>query len=156
MRLYLVRHGKAERRSASGLDEDRPLRKRGERQARFLADYVAGSGAPPQYILTSRCERAIATARIIQEVVDCPLEVVEELVCGSEPDEAIELVSQYADADALMLVGHNMQMEDLAARLTAGAAEPVDRLRTGEAVVLDFDPFNGVAKTLVAVVRMEA
>src|SRR5215510_8957208 len=71
MRLYVLRHGKAERDSDSGRDEDRPLAERGKAQCQGLADLFTKKDPPrqlrppPTVILSSPAARADSTARII-------------------------------------------------------------------------------------------
>src|SRR5207244_4327966 len=119
MQLIVVRHGKAETQSESGRDEDRRLKPRGEKQARFLGDYFADPGRKPAMIITSRFERAFTTARLIQQAVGAPLQTVPELESGRPVSDAIDLIRTQS-ADRLMIVGHNPQLSELIWALTRG------------------------------------
>lgn len=144
MRLYIVRHGKAERASPTGADRDRALKPRGERQARWLGELLATrtSGTDrPALILTSGYARAEQTARLIGGAIGCP--VRREASLEFEPVEAVvELVAALRDneASAFMLVGHNPQLGELVAALAPDAPPEALRLRTGQAVVIDGEP----------------
>jgi phosphohistidine phosphatase len=140
VRLIIVRHGKAEADppSHSGRDEDRRLKKRGERQARWLATRFADD--PPALILSSGHERAVATARLIHEGTGSLLEREPRLELGSTASEALQAIAQRVPRDgALMLVGHNPQLSHLIGILAGGLPGSEFDLHTGEAVIMDFD-----------------
>lgn len=140
MIIFVTRHGKAERDSESGRDEDRALRKRGERQARWLGEELARTGIPPELILASPLRRAQETAAIIAGVVGVGVETEPVLGLGHAASDVLETLEVRLRADAperLMIVGHNPQLESLTGNLTGGATgRPVD-LRTGECAVVD-------------------
>lgn len=141
MRLYIIRHGKAHKDSPTGLDSDRELRPRGELQARWLGAQLAERDGPPAKILTSPFARAYATASLINESLDAPLHTESTLEVGNPAEHALNLVRAHADTvDSLVLVGHNPQLEALAAAFAAAVGRPFDRLRTGEAYVFDLAP----------------
>lgn len=156
MRCIIVRHGKAEPSSGSGRDQDRVLKPRGRRQAEFLARQFAVPGRRPALILTSRFDRALATASVIQKAAGCPLQETPELEAGSPCSAAIELIAGHRSPAPLMLVGHNPQLAELVWVLIHGLpAQEVD-LRTGEAVELELRPAHllGTA-TELARLRLE-
>jgi phosphohistidine phosphatase len=161
MRLYIVRHAKAERDSDSGFDEDRRLRPRGERQAAWLAAGLADAEPPPERILASEAARALATARAIEATVGCPLELADELLPASDLDDALELIgSAFSDGVAsLAVVGHNPQIADLAGWFTQGGAEdgmgPIHHVRTGECVALDLEGPGFEGASLVGIWRLD-
>ncbi|MEM8834917.1 MAG: histidine phosphatase family protein [Planctomycetota bacterium] len=145
MRLYIVRHGKAERSSDSGRDQDRDLRARGHRQAEFIAESLAADEHVPGLIVTSRFNRAFDTARAIQHAVGCPLHTDPLLETDLPVSNAVTVVQRVAtrgDVRALAIVGHNNQLTEFVAMLGSGHND-VDGhyLRTGEAAVFDvLDP----------------
>lgn len=137
MRLYIVRHAKAERDSSTGRDEDRPLNTRGERQAQWLGDTIARlpAGDRPGTILASPAVRARETAKIIQRHLECELRFDEALRLGASIESAIQLVEQLVErAATVMIVGHNPTLEILVEALTG---EADSEMRTGEAAVID-------------------
>lgn len=144
MRLYLVRHGKARRESPSGRDADRPLARLGARQARHLGRVIACADEPPVLCLCSGHTRAMQTAQLIcsglrRSDIRCPIETAKELESGRSESDVIHLIRMRSDAQCLMLVGHNPQLEIACAALTRNTDAPLTRLRTGEAVLLDTD-----------------
>ncbi|MBL8990981.1 MAG: histidine phosphatase family protein [Phycisphaerae bacterium] len=138
LRLYIVRHGKAERDSATGRDSDRPLRPRGIHQATWLGQRLASGDKPPRIILSSPFVRALDTARILHQAVACPLEIFDQLAVGPEPGEVVELIRVHAHVKALAVVGHNPQLSELALNLAEPSSAAPRELRTGEAFVIDF------------------
>jgi phosphohistidine phosphatase len=156
MRCIIVRHGKAERTSETGRDEDRVLTARGRRQAEFLARLFAAPAKRPALILASRFERALTTAKIIETAAGCPLRKVPELEAGTPCSEAIELIARHKSSVPLMLVGHNPQLAELIGVLLHGLPVQEEDLRTGEAVALELHASNlvGTAKEL-ARLRLE-
>ena len=139
MRLWIVRHGKAEQHSPTGADFDRPLMARGQRQAEWLGETIAGKKRRPALILSSGLARAIATARLIQERLDCPLEVVKSLETGHSAGDAVDLVRERLAEGGLMVVGHNPTFGELVWILEKGLPVREAEMRTGEAVVFDFE-----------------
>ena len=141
MRLYVVRHGKAQRDSATGLDEDRELKGRGRRQADWLAARLREDDHTPSIVLASRFARARQTAEPIADACGCELEFVPDLECGHGPDDVIAIVEAAAQAgrhEAIAVVGHNPTLSDAVEML----CEEVHDLwlRTGEAAVIEVEP----------------
>ena len=60
-RLILMRHAKAERRSASGDDFDRPLTEDGRRDAAMVGLALAKDGLAPTLALVSAAQRTVET-----------------------------------------------------------------------------------------------
>jgi len=141
VRLYITRHGKAQPESKTGRDEDRTLRKRGERQARWLGEHFVTSGATgPGVILTSGRTRAHDTASILGEVLGCEVRLEPTLDLGhavSDVLDAMEEARRGGGAGAIMVVGHNPQLETLVGILLGGPSGAPVRLRTGECAVID-------------------
>ncbi|MEM1423726.1 MAG: histidine phosphatase family protein [Planctomycetota bacterium] len=139
MHLFITRHGKAHVESASGRDEDRTLRGRGERQARFLGEHFAGADLRPGVVYSSGLVRSEQTADIVAEIIGATREREPVLGLGhraTDVIEALELIRRKDDDARVMLVGHNPQLESLVAVLSGGPTAPVYRMRTGTCVVL--------------------
>lgn len=161
LRLYVTRHGKAEPESPTGRDEDRPLRRKGEKQAEFLASHLLASDRHPHLILRSRLRRAVETAAILTEALGCDEREEPTLGLGhpvSEVIEALELVARQPEPRDVMLIGHNPQMEILVGALVSGANAGSVRMRTGECAILEFDADDALigGARLVDLVRLVA
>jgi phosphohistidine phosphatase len=157
MRLYLIRHGKAERHSADGSDELRELTKRGRRQAEWLGRRLGESGAPER-ILSSPAARAVQTATLIADRLGLGVELADQIGLGAGPSDIIDFVSTLSHSGPIALVGHNPTFSAAADIMVHGpSAAHALELRTGQAAVLDLvkpgDPLGGAR--LVELLRME-
>ncbi|MFG0243722.1 MAG: SixA phosphatase family protein [Phycisphaerales bacterium JB054] len=173
MRLYLIRHGKAERQSDSGLDADRRLAPRGERQAAWLGGVLRDAERPPGRIIASPAARAARTADLIAEALGLEAERRDEVGLSSTASRVIDLLAHAGGAGgaggagdagdaggepSLALVGHNPTLSMVADVLVNGPT-PSCRigLRTGEAAVLELaDPSDPVGSaTLLGLLRLD-
>lgn len=148
MKVWIVRHGKAEAKSDSGRDEDRALAKRGERQAKWLGKEIARREDRPTRILSSPVLRAIETARLINETLKLPLEESKGLASGKAASVAGELIEGLEDDGPWMLVGHNPQLEKLVGVLTEGPGGESE-MKTGQAVLVEVDQESPVGSAQV-------
>jgi phosphohistidine phosphatase len=123
MRLYFVRHGFAQWPNWTGNDADRPLTREGVRlihQACVgLAHRLKQDDARPDFILHSPLVRAFETAEIIATELDLleRLKPVPLLQPGFNFKALQALLSEYANAQDLMLVGHNPDMAEVVSQL---------------------------------------
>lgn len=152
MRLYIVRHGKANDAlgvTAPGVgghnaDFGRELTLRGEAQAKFLAARLVALSRPPTAIVASRFPRALQTAHTIQQTIRVNLVTDVRLEVDHEVSEAIDIIQEHArrspPTDTLMLVGHNPQLGELIGVLCSGLPPMELILKTGELVGIDVRP----------------
>lgn len=91
--LYLVRHAKAgERRLWTGDDLDRPLSKKGRKQADLLARRLADLGV--ERLLSSPYVRCVQTLEPLADLLDTKVEIDDRL-CEDEPFEPVlELLAE--------------------------------------------------------------
>jgi len=142
--IYLVRHGKAEKKSASGLDQDRVLKERGKRQCVWLGEHLARGEpfAAPALILASRFARAAQTASIVSEITGAPVRFERALELGYPSEDVVELIRRHLGSgrpDPLMLVGHNPQMEILLTALAGPGPGDDGEMRTGMAAIIEIE-----------------
>jgi phosphohistidine phosphatase len=109
MRIYFLRHGRADRSSWHGInDYERPLtldgKERMARQAEFMAEMDLGLDV----ILSSPLTRALQTAEIVAERLNLLDRCFEDelLEPGMGPADLATSLEKYPHADAIMLVGH--------------------------------------------------
>lgn len=140
MRLVIVRHGKAKPDSESGLDFDRPLRGRGQRQAAFVGERLAGLEPRVAAVVSSPAVRARETAEILAGALGLGVEFDDRLGVDAPVSGLLELVADRGALASLVLVGHNPQLEHAVAVLNGGAVGAFAPVRTGEAVVFEVDP----------------
>jgi phosphohistidine phosphatase len=131
MRLYLVRHGKAEETASS--DHERRLTPEGMARMQRAARAIVSLGLRPQYIYSSPRVRARQTAEIIANALNLNVELREEVNYGFNI-EALGMLTvglQY-DAEA-MFVGHNPSMSQVIHDLTGANVE----MKTGSLARVD-------------------
>ena len=115
--LYLVRHAKSSWKDPRLDDFERPLNKRGRKNAPFMGTVLKKRHVQPDMILSSPANRAAMTARLIAAEIDYPLDDIfyDESLYGMAGDEMVGLVQVIDDGiDELMLVAHNPGLTDLA------------------------------------------
>ncbi len=121
MRIYIMRHGKAEHHSSTGRDEDRSLTSSGRKGVTAVAHLLVSEGDVPNRILTSRLLRAAQTGNIVATAASAAgwrgsPEVVAELAPGGD---SLGLVQQLraGTEQPSMLVGHEPDLSSLLVRL---------------------------------------
>lgn len=115
--LILVRHAKSSWKDPTLSDHDRPLNKRGKRDAPEMGERLAASGYDPDLIVSSSAVRALDTARTIAGKLGYPREriAVEERLFHAGVAELLHVIRGVDDpVDILMLFGHNPGLTDLA------------------------------------------
>ncbi len=113
-RLYLFRHAKAEPHGARP-DHERVLDKRGRRDAAAMGERLAGRGDIVDLALCSTSARTLETWRLAG-VAFAPAPPMREegRIYEAPAEQLLEVVrGAPADAERLMLVGHNPGFEDL-------------------------------------------
>lgn len=115
--LYLVRHAKSSWKYPNLDDFERPLNKRGHKNAPFMGRILKKLKVAPDLIISSPANRAAMTARIIAAALDYPLENIRfsEAVYEFSEKALISVVKQIDDAvNHAMVVGHNPAINGLA------------------------------------------
>lgn len=158
MRVVIARHGKAFQDSMSGLDRDRLLKPRGERQADYLGYALAETTPRPARVVASPYVRAWQTAERLARGLGLDPVADQRLVCGKTAGDLIDILDEAGRAalDAVCIVGHNPTLEvAIGALLEGPTGEPV-RVRTGEAFCLDVDPSHPVnSAVIVSQIRLD-
>jgi phosphohistidine phosphatase len=135
MKLYLVRHGKAE---AGEDDRLRPLREDGREAVARIGARLRKSGVRPERIEHSGLVRAHQTAEILASEVGG--EVVQENGLASSADVTRTAERLGHASENVMLVGHEPFMGRLAAFLLTGDADAeLFHVRTGAVICLSDD-----------------
>ena len=126
--LTLVRHAKSSWKDTSLTDRDRPLNKRGKRDAPEMGRRIAAAGIRPSLIVSSPATRAWTTAKVIANEIGYPREFLQRdnaLYLGSVNGILDVIASQDVGFNSLMLVGHNPGFTDLANYLVPGLTNNV-------------------------------
>ncbi len=140
MRLYIVRHAKAEPDCESGRDADRPLRPRGHRQAESLGAFFAAESPAPSMVLSSPYLRARETAEHIWSALDLQPQFDDRLAADRTLDDYLDVLADLSGAPSAVIVGHNPLVARLVAVLLEGPTAPPTRHETARVVTLDLEP----------------
>jgi phosphohistidine phosphatase len=144
--IYLVRHGIAEDRSASGRDEDRVLTRDGAEKMQRAAAGLAWLDVKPDAIWSSPLRRALQTAEFVRDAIAPGLELVTEprLRPEADVDAMLHRLQAASGVQALMLVGHEPSISALASALltgtTSGARMPFKPGSTFAVELTSFPP----------------
>ena len=118
--FIIVRHAKSSWKDFGLDDRERPLNKRGERDAPEIGARLARRKDRPDLIVSSPAARALETARIIAKMLGYPRKeiAVEERLYGAGIDELLDVIRNADESAAtLMLFGHNPGLTELANHL---------------------------------------
>ena len=118
MKLYFVRHGKAQPGDGRMEDHDRPLTPEGAARLKTEADVLARLGIMPNAIYSSPRVRARQTAEIIARALDREVEIRDEVNFEFDVAAVAALIAALPDDAEVMFVGHNPSMEEVVRRLT--------------------------------------
>ena len=121
--LLILRHAKSSWNHPGLADHERPLNKRGKRDAPRMGRLLQDENLVPDLIITSTARRARKTAQKIAGASGYAAEIVKTgALYHAYLDDYIAVLRQLgADHERVMLVGHNPGLEDLVADLTGQA-----------------------------------
>jgi phosphohistidine phosphatase len=139
--IYLVRHGMAETLSPTVPDGKRHLTPAGRDVMARVARGLSRLEASPSLILTSPMVRAVETAEILRSAFAAAvaLEQCDALAPGSARSAIFDALSEHADDEEIILVGHEPTMGELASHLLTGSPGVVTlRFKPGAVAALDF------------------
>lgn len=115
--LTILRHAKSSWKDTGLPDHDRPLNKRGERDAPIMAIRIQQAGIRPSLILSSPAVRAWTTAKVIAREISYPIEFLqrEEGLFHAGVARIIGVLAQQdVGFNSIMMVGHNPGFTDFA------------------------------------------
>jgi phosphohistidine phosphatase len=118
--LLVLRHAKSSWEDSGLADIDRPLNKRGKRDAPRMGQLIKSEDLVPDLVLTSPAKRAHKTAEAVAEEsgYDGTIEVQENFYPG-DPEAYIQVLRGLPDKiQQVMVVGHNPGLEELVDALT--------------------------------------
>jgi len=142
-RLMLLRHAKTERAQPGEPDRGRVLTTRGRADAPIIGAYMARHGLVPDFALVSPAARTQETWKLMLPCFGkTPKSASEERIYNATAEQLMALIAETDAAHALLVVGHNPGMHDLAVRLIASgdveARERVsEKLPTSGLIVID-------------------
>lgn len=137
--LVVIRHAKSSWDEPALSDIDRPLSKRGRRDAPLMGGILRARGLVPDRIVSSPARRARKTAKLIAREIGYDAEAI-DLRDGIYMDGVpalLALVQSLDDAwQRVYLIGHNPDLTELVNRL---ADENIDNLPTCGIASIEFE-----------------
>ncbi len=137
--LLIVRHAKSNWNEPDVSDFDRPLNKRGNRDAPFMGKLIMEKAGKPDLIYSSPAERAITTARFFALAMDYDSKDIsqQKVIYEHGANAILRMMGKTPDNNNLvMVVGHNPDITYLANYLCDGS---LDSLPTCSVACIDFD-----------------
>lgn len=138
-RVALMRHAKSSWNSPELTDFERPLNKRGLRDAPMMGARLARQGFSTDFMLTSPARRAAATAQEVARSIGFPVDRIraEPGLYLADPDRLLAAARDSSETDdSIMLFGHNPGFTILANEL---GDLTLDNLPTCGVAVFEFD-----------------
>ncbi len=119
-KLYLIRHAKSDWSNPSLDDFDRPLNKKGKKNASFMGKILRKKEVLPDLIISSPAYRARETAKKIAKKVNYREEIMyNEYIYEASLKTILEIINFIEDEyDEVFLIGHNPALNMLAFHLT--------------------------------------
>ncbi|WP_419164645.1 SixA phosphatase family protein [Candidatus Palauibacter sp.] len=135
--LLILRHAKSSWDDPGLRDHDRPLNRRGKRDAPRMGRLIADRDLIPDRIVSSTAVRARTTAALAAAEFDHDVEIeTTRDLYGAHPDGYIEVAEERGGAaERLMVVGHNPGITALVSRLTG----VVEYMPTAALAIVELD-----------------
>ncbi|MCH8903951.1 MAG: histidine phosphatase family protein [Bacteroidetes bacterium] len=115
--LYLTRHAKSSWKDQMLSDFERPLKKRGRKDAKLIGKVLNDRGIIPDLILSSPANRALSTAIILADKMNYPRDDIQtnEDIYETGMSRIMEILNGLSDSlETIMIVGHNPTFTNLA------------------------------------------
>jgi len=128
--LLLLRHAKASRTADVESDYDRPLTKRGRRDASRIARWMMTHELVPDRIVSSPARRARETTELVLDEFGLAADAVrwdERVYDADVPALLAALADVPHDARRVLLVGHNPGLEELVRHLGGATVRDPER-----------------------------
>jgi phosphohistidine phosphatase len=135
MKLYFLRHGKADWPDWDKPDDERPLNKEGRREIERIAKFLRELKIEPAVILSSPLPRAWQTAEYAAKELGVEAEEEPRLGKGFSAAKLRAMLKRAQGGD-LMLVGHEPDFSTVIRALTGG----VVKLGKGGLARVDLEP----------------
>ena len=143
--LYIMRHGIAAVRGAATVMDDakRPLTPEGKQKMGEIAAGLVRAGLEADWIVSSPLVRAVQTAEIVAEALDSnpPLDICDDLRPGGDPQALITFLAKRANRRRVLVVGHEPDLGELAARLIGAGRSANMPFKKGGCCLITFNEF---------------
>lgn len=154
--LILMRHAKSDWSDSSLSDRQRPLNKRGRRDAPRMAEWLQSIDRVPQLVLCSTSKRTCQTLDLMIELWQQSQQVPDVIHCENlylaTPDEIFQAVRTYGSNEAsVMALAHNPGMSYAASMMADQSMDmPTAAIAIFDITVDSWDSFHEECDRLFA------
>jgi len=141
MNLYLMRHANAGLpRENPKLDAKRSLIKEGKDQCMLMARVLSALKVQIDVIVSSPLKRATQTAQFVGTELgfEGSVEINPALSPDGDYGDFLQMLTEYADREGVLAVGHNPALFQFLGRLITGNGGASIRMRKGSVARIDF------------------
>ncbi len=112
-KILLMRHAKSSWKNSDIPDHERPLKKRGQKDAEAMGKLLKSKKLIPDIILSSTAERAKSTAEIVAKASKFKgkIQLLDSLYMAEPSDIFTAVEDNGDDHKTVLIVGHNPGME---------------------------------------------
>jgi len=143
--LYIMRHGLAVARGNVGFADDakRPLQPEGKEKMREIADGLKRVGLELDWVVSSPLVRAEETAKIIAESLasSAAVDICDAMRPGGSHEEVIAFLAKRPGRTRVLVVGHEPDLSELAARLIGAGSHANLGFKKGGCCMISFEEF---------------
>jgi len=141
VKIFILRHGKAEAPIAGASDKSRNLSDKGVQQVEKIASWMKIHDYLPQLILSSPYNRALQTAEIIKKKLNIamPIQLEDSLIYGEDPRETLALLESLT-VDSVLFSSHMPLVAELTRLFAPGSVN--EGFHTAEIIKIRFDRKN--------------
>jgi len=155
--LYLIRHAKSDWSDESLSDFDRPLNKRGVKDAPLMGSKLLERGILPNLILSSPALRAKTTAHAIAQALSYPTDSIRYIhaLYASDAQTILSIIRDVsASVETLFLFGHNPEITECANFITGG---DIDNIPTCGVVAIQLknDSWESIGRNSADIIEFD-
>lgn len=138
MKIFILRHGKAENAIVGEPDSARNLSEKGVLQVKKIASWMEHHQYLPQLILSSPYNRTVQTAEIVKQTlsVPAPIQLENALIYGENPMIMYDLINML-DVESVLLSSHMPLVAELTHLFAPSAIN--EGFHTAEMIKISFD-----------------
>lgn len=143
--ILILRHAKSSWDDNSLADFDRPLAKRGLKDAPRMGKYLRKIKRKPDLIVSSSAQRTRETATLVANSMKVDEGIItwnKDLYYGSAMDYLKAIQNADSNVDRIMLVGHNPKVEQTVGALIGNVEAPNLRMPTAALACLSTYAIN--------------
>ncbi len=133
MKLFLLRHGKAEQAVENQKDFDRSLNKKGEKQCKKIGKFLKNQGI--EKIISSAAARTKESTKIVNKQLQIEDVSFDKTLYLASSTAINEVINNLVTAKTTLVVGHNFGISELIDYYTGNAVI----LSTGCMAIIEFD-----------------